>query len=408
MLSAERAAMKQRVGVLIDLGNSETRVRIKYRPLKGLEGIHEPVDTTFSMSNHYAGLVTSYVISPDYMNENTTIFDIDGVRMAHGDLVEREFVGAYDFPSGKSDKSSEPITRWTLNLIMIKVIHLLAAKWGIAPSEVDVAFDVYCLVPPDEHAYNKKAMTDLIKDIDEVIELVPNGDEETYRRCEYPILCNSIFIAPEGITAFFGARVNIDGYKVTPNPDVEKYMKGYCLIIDIGAGTTDLAIMQDGMLKADSRQSIPDAGNHIISALQRNIKSIPSLRGRLHMGIKNVESVMKYARISEADGLIEADCIPQLNDAKEEVARELANTIRNYANGNSVMSMVKGIFVVGGANTAAVRDNTVVSPALAEFLVPKIMVFADLAELVEIKGRDPRYLNLDGLEAMYLTALAKK
>lgn len=408
MLSSERAAMKQRVGVLMDLGNSETRVRIKYRPLKGLEGIHEAVDTTFSLSNHYAGLISSYVISPDYMNENSTIFDIDGVRMAHGDIVEREFVGAYDVPSGKGDKSNEPITRWTLNLVLIKVIHLLAAKWGISPSEVDVAFDMYCLVPPDEHAYNKKAMIDLIKDIDEVVELVPTGDEETYKRCEYPILCNSIFIAPEGITAFFGARVNIDGYKVTPNPDVEKYMKGYCLVIDIGAGTTDLAIMQDGVLKADSRHSIPDAGNHIISALQKNIKTIPGLRGRLTRGIENIESVMKHARISEADGLITADCVEQLNDAKEEVARELAKAIREYANGNSVISMTKGIFVVGGANVAAVRDNTVVSPPLAEFLVPKIKAFADLAELVEIKDRDPRYLNLDGLEAMYITALAKK
>lgn len=407
-LNKEKAAKKQLVGVLIDIGNSETRVRVKYRPIKGIGNERDALECTFAVSNHYAGLLGSYAISPDYMNEGTTIIDINGVRIAHGELVAREFVNADETPSGKRDKSAEPITNWTLQLILIKTIHLLASHWGISPESVDVAFAVYCLLPPEEHAYNKDAMLKLIEDIDEVTEHVPVGDGVTYREVTYPILYSDIQAYPEGISAFFGIRVNIQGNKLIPNKDVAKYMKGYVLVIDVGAGTTDLAIMQDGILKADSRLSIADAGNHIVSALQRNVKMNPRLRGKIKLGISNIDSVMKEAMIREGDGLIEEDCATELNDAKAELASALANQIRTYANSLNVISMVKGILVVGGANTEAVRDGVVVSPALETFLIPKIKAFAEMAELIEIRNRDPRYLNLDGLESIFISTMSKE
>lgn len=405
-LNPIKASTKPIVGVLLDIGNSETRVRIKYRPLKGLPNAHEAVERTFALSNHYAALMSSYEISSDYMNSASVILNIGGIRIAHGELVEREFIGAYEFPSGKNDKSAEPITHWTIQLVLLKTIYLLAEEWGIPVSEVDVAFNVFCLVPPDEHAYNKDGMIKLISDIDEVVECVPMGDDKNYRDVPHEIVCNNIQVFPEGIAAFMGIRVNIDGNRLVPNKDVERFMKGYVLVLDIGAGTTDLAIMQDGVLKADSRQSIADAGNHIVSALMRNIKANPALRGKLSVGLSNLESVMQQAIIYEGDGVINADCTKELNDAKEDLASTLAYQIKSYANSQNIMNLVKGILVVGGANAVAIRDGAVVSPALAEFLIPKIRQFAANAELVPITNRDPRYLNLDGLEAIYITSQA--
>lgn len=406
-LDKSKAAKKQVVGVLMDIGNSETRVRVKYKPLKGIADANIPVESTFTLSNHYYGLESSYVVSPDYMNAASTILDVDGVRIAHGELVEREFVGRFEFPTGKTNKSAEPITNWTIQLVLLKTIELLADSWGIAKTDVDVAFNIFVLVPPDEHAYSKDDMVKLISDIDTVTELIPVGDEVHYRPVSHEIICNDIQVYPEGITAFMGIRVNIDGNKLVANPDVQKFMSGYVLVIDIGAGTTDLAIMQDGKLKSDSRMSIPDAGNHITSALMRNIKANPKLRGRLPLGIQNLGSVMQEAMIREGDGLIEEDCSAALNAAKEELASSLANQIKNYANSLNVISMVKGILVVGGANATAVRDGKVVSPAIETFLIPKIKQFADLAELIPIRNRDTRYLNLDGLEAIYITRMSK-
>lgn len=407
MFSPETASKKQRVGIMLDLGNSETRVRLKYKPIKGLEGTHEPVDMTFVLSNHYAALLSNYIISPDYMNNQSSILSINEMRIANGELVEREFIGSYEYPSGKTDKSSEPITNWTIQLVIAKVYHILSEAWDIPISDIDIAFDILCLLPPDEHAYNKQAMIDLISSIDTVTELLPVGDEEHYTSAEYPVLCNTIQCFPEGITAFFGICVDITGNKATPNPDIEKYRKGYVLIIDIGAGTTDLAIMQDGMLKADSRMSIADAGTHILSALTRNVKAT-KLRGKLQLGIKNIASVMETGTICEGDGLIVEDCAEQLTAAKEEVANSLAHQIANWVNSNNVMSLVKGILIVGGANVAAVRDGEIVSPAIETFLMPKIKKFCPYAELISLRNRDPRYLNLDGLESVYLTYLAKR
>lgn len=406
-LNKVKASTKPIVGVLLDIGNSETRVRVKYRPLKGLPNARGAVERTFALSNHYAALLSNYAISSDYMNDASVILNIGGIRIAHGELVEREFIGAYEFPSGKSDKSSEPITNWTIQLVLLKVLYLLADEWGISVSEVDVAFNIFCLVPPDEHAYNKEGMIKLVSDIDEVVECVPVGDDKNYRDVVHEITCNDIQVFPEGIAAFMGIRVNIDGSRLVPNKDVEKFMKGYVLVLDIGAGTTDLAIMQDGILKADSRQSISDAGNHIVSSLMRNIKANPQLRGKLTAGLSNIESVMQHGMISEGDGVITADCAKELDNAKEDLAQTLAYQIKNYANSLNIMNLVKGILVVGGANAVAMRDGEVVSKALAEFLIPKIRQFAANAELVPITNRDPRYLNLDGLEAIYITTQAK-
>ena len=408
-LDKVKAARKQQVGVLLDIGNSETRVRVKYKPLKGLGAEYTPVEMTFALTNHFYGLESSYQISADYMNRATTLLDIGGVRIAHGELVEREFVGSYEFPTGKVDKSAEPITQWSIQLALLETIYRLAEEWGIPASSVDVAFNIYCLVPPEEHQYNREAMSNLIAAIDVIKTLVPQADGSGYLCESHEIICNDIQIYPEGISAFYGIRVNIqNGVKMSVNKDVEKYMKGYALVIDIGAGTTDLAIMQDGILKADSRLSINDAGNHIISALLRNIKTNPKLRGRLMLGIRNVKSVMEEAIINEGDGLLTEDCIDALNAAKEELAASLANQIKTWANSMPIISMVKGILVVGGANIAAYRNGKLVSPAMDTFLIPKIRQFADLAELIPINNRDPRYLNLDGLESIYLSKMSKR
>lgn len=405
-LNAVKASVKPIVGVLLDIGNSETRVRVKYKPLKGLPNAHEAVERTFALSNHYAALLSTYEVSADYMNTATVLLNVGGIRIAHGELVEREFIGSYEFPSGKNDKSAEPITNWTVQLALLKVLYLLADEWGISVDEVDVAFNIFCLVPPDEHAYNKEGMIKLISEIDEVIECVPVGDDKNYRDVTHEIICKDIQVFPEGIAAFMGIRVNIDGNKLIPNKDVERFMKGYVLVLDIGAGTTDLAIMQDGVLKADSRQSITDAGNHIVSVLMRNIKANPALRGKLTVGLNNLESVMQTATICEGDGVITADCAKELNEAKEDLANALSFQIKQYANAQQVMNMLKGILVVGGANAVAMRDGETVSPALAEFLIPKVRGYSENAELIPITNRDPRYLNLDGLEAIYITSQA--
>lgn len=406
MLDKNKASKKQVVGILIDIGNSETRVRVKYRPIKGIGQEFEPVESTFAISNHYANLESSKVIEPEYQNSSTTIMDINGVRIAHGMIVEREYDGMWLIPTGKGDKSTEAITGWTVRNVILKTIHLLAETWGIDASDVDVAFNIFCLIPPEEHQYNKQGMIDLIADIDEVVELVPNADG-VYSSVPHEVVCNSIQTFPEGITAFVGISTNIANNKVSPNPAVAAFMKGLVLVVDIGAGTTDLAIMQDGILRSDSRMTIYEAGNHILSVFMRNAKSNPIIRKRLSgRPIKNISAVMTEAMIREGAG-IEEDCRDALNAAKDDLASTLANSIASYCQGLNVVQDIKGILVVGGANTAATRDGEVVSPALETLLVPRIKNFAPGAELLPIGNRDPRYLNLDGLEAMYLAQMAK-
>lgn len=407
MLNKTKASKKQIVGVLIDIGNSETRVRVKYRPIKGVGNEHEPVESTFAISNHYANLEPSKVIEPEYQNDDSTIMDINGVRVAHGLIVEREFDGMWLYPTGKGDKCTEAITEWTIRNVLLKTIHLLADAWGITPSDVDVAFNIFCLIPPEEHQYNRDGMINLITDIDEVTELVPDSDG-TYHAVPHEIICNTIQTFPEGITAFVGVSTNIANNKVTPNSDVASFMKGLVLVIDIGAGTTDMAIMQDGMLRSDSRFTSYEAGNHILSAFMRNAKANPTIRTRLSgRPIKNVQAVMGSAKIIEGAG-IEEDCRDALNAAKEDLAGTLANSISGYLQGLNVAQDIKGVLVVGGANAPAVRDGEVVSPSLDTWLIPRIKKFCPGANLMPIGNRDPRYLNLDGLEAMYLAQAAKE
>lgn len=408
-LDKAKAAKKQIVGVLIDIGNSETRVRIKYKPLKGLESVYPAIDShTFTLSNHYICVDSDYAISPDYRNANSTVLNINGQRVLHGEVVEREFRGRWDIPTGKGNKSDEAITEWTLHRIFLEVNKILADTWGISVGEVDVAYNVYILLPPAEHLNNKQGMIDLIKGIDEVVEMVPEGEVD-YKPITHTILCNDIQAYPEGITAFFGIRVNIEGNKLTPNKDVERFMRGYVLVMDIGAGTTDFAIMKDGKLMSDTRMSLPIAGNQIKASVKTNIANADAkLRMKLQTGIQNMASVMNEAMLDEEGLKAPIDCSVELGRAKEAFASSLVNSLRDYAEVHQdCLPLVNGVLVVGGANVTAKRNGEIVSQPVETYILPKLSAYIDDVELMPLGNRDARYLNLDGLESVYITQMSK-
>lgn len=410
-LDKAKAAKKQIVGVLIDIGNSETRARIRYKPLKGLESVYPALDSyTFTLSNHYMslGTDTDYEISPDYRNNSSTVLNIDGQRILHGEIVEREFRGRWDIPNGKGNKSDEAITEWTLHRVFLEVYRVLAEHWNIAITEVDVALNVYILLPPAEHLNAKDKMIDLIKNIDEVIEMKPEGEAD-YVPVAHTILCNDIQTYPEGIAAFFGIRVDINGNKLTPNKAVERFMHGYVLVMDIGAGTTDLAIMKDSKLMSETRMSLPIAGNQIKASIKTNITNAdPRLRLKLQTGIQNMNSIMSTAMLDEEGLKAPIDCAIELGRAKEAFASSLTNSLRDYAEVHQdCLPLVTGVLVVGGANITARRNGEVVSPPVESYILPKLSAYMDDAELVPIGDRDARYLNLDGLESVYITNMSK-
>ena len=65
----------------------------------------------------------------------------------------------------------------------------------------------------------------------------------------------SIIVLPEGATAYIGSIYCAVNNEMQVVPQNEQFTEGDVLVIDIGAGTTDLVLIRDTELVVDSKET---------------------------------------------------------------------------------------------------------------------------------------------------------
>lgn len=371
--------MNVSAGLVLDLGNSETR---------GILIVNKQ-EYPFFLSNKFSDLEAGYVINSKYKDNKSTIFLVDTTYFANGYIVDMEFKNRVTQSNALNSKHEQLATKLSLNLAFIHCINKLHEIYDIPVEDMDIDFRVSILLPPLDHELYEEEMAELVRNTNKVTSIVPTDMTKEFT-------VSNVIVFPEGVSAFFGAEFteSSDGTQIIDIEANKKFQTGYVLIMDIGAGTTDLAIIKDSELVQGSKNSIKKGGNNVESAIKsaihKQFKFVPT----------DMTSVITKGILEE--GTVEHDVSSIVTDAKRKYSLAVKNELIDYIQTNMIeMREIKGLLVVGGGSLAAERDGKIVSPAMSDILLEFLKELAPNIGVVSMSGQDPRLLNITGLKYIH-------
>lgn len=174
-----------------------------------------------------------------------------------------------------------------------------------------------------------------------------------------------------------------------------KYRNGNSLSIDIGASTTDLAVMVNGKYLEKSGFTIPIGGNQIRDFVMNEIQMAYSFMPQ----ITEADYVVKTGMLRL--GAQEVDFSQQLRRAKEEFAIQLKDRLNSYFKqiGMSLASFMCITVGGGGSLHSCVGQGdamNITTPALSEIIMAELHKQCPTVDVIPAPG-NPRHANINGL-----------
>lgn len=372
--------IKANVRVLADLGNSETRAYI----------IVNGKAKEIKLSNRFAVMEENAKVQPEYNNVNSTVFMFNDDYIANGEIVDMEYISSCMRPVAFKRKTDQIVSLYSLNLILIKAVNMVSGQLGVRPIDVEWHFNISVLIPPTEHDLMREKMEKQVRKINSLTACTP----VTYKNL--PISLDGVKVMPESLVAFTSAmfRENIDGKLEVVNEN-KKFQKGYIFIMDIGAGTTDVAMVKNSKFMLSTKQSFDKGGNRVENDCKRLIFA------EYGFTPSDMSSVITKGILE--DGNEVHDVSKLLDKAKDMYAKNIMNDIRSYLENLAIpVREIRGLLLVGGGTMSTMRDGVEVSKPMS---APILELFKDLSpsiELVSLNGISPREANIEGLRLMTL------
>ena len=384
--------------LVLDLGNSETRGIVLY----GKDSDGKPRERYFSLCNRFADVSEDYTPPVDYTPDTSTVLKINAVvrgeevsgYYANGEVQQREFNIAPLRPSATEKKYNILTSALSFELAMLHAYRAIADLDGVSSIEsLDIEWSVDVLLPPGDLEAGKVKIIELLKSVTEVCCTFPN--------VRIPIKLKKVNVLPEGFCAYI-ATVYDRGSLIRKN--AKHLLKETTLIFDIGAGTTDIAVVKDSKIINVTMHSIDRGGNNVTQLVRRSIRVE-------YDGLSLPESDIAEGIIKGyiKDGSRQIDIVPLVNAAKDEVAKYLISDVQGYLEETEfpIRSIGKILVCGGGAINSSENGGT---KALSSAIITYLKKLAPYVELVDlpkdtITGEEisPRELNVRG--ASILAAL---
>lgn len=387
--------------LVIDLGNSSTKCKVlfgkdsqtgKYRERK------------FELSNVFAPIAQGYEVSADYNDSTSTILSVDTElngrpikgHFCNGDLQLKEKPLSTIKPSASDKKYNLESTVLSYRLAFLFAHKMIMNMQRVTDySQLDITWNIVTLLPPGDLETGKEPLTNIIRGVDKV--------DSVYPAVTLNIKIDKVVVLPECFCAYTGTmydsgRVFRKGY--------ERYAKETVLIIDIGAGTSDMLIVDNNQLVQNSKKTINQGGNNVLQLVRRKLmlSGINIRKEAVQNGI--ILGVVK-------DGAKEVSIIDIVNEAKKEVAQVLVSEVQDFFELTGITAQSIGYLLLCGGGS--MRDSEVaeiipLSDAVAEFFkalspntqlidLPKHTVTRETSEGVFERIEEqisPRDLNLIG------------
>lgn len=353
--------------LIIDFGNSSTRVQTKFgNTPKGAERVK-----TVEISNIFARMseeeAKRYISEGNYTEEDSRIFETSGGDIyCNGALCQTEYERTAERPSAVMSKYQSINLKWSLQAALCMGYKAIAEFTNSDIDSIDVDWEIVTLLPPDEIDEGAKIVAETIRSIAKIDFKMPSFSKE--------IRIKSVKIYPEGFAAFIACLFEGVG-KIRES---HKYLsdKGRTvLIVDIGAGTTDFMLVQDGKPVSSSRFTRTTGGNNVHQTLRRMMKK---------KGI-----ILKDATAREAcsvgyvfSGAEKISVIDDIAEAKMEVSRDLIDALVEYFESTMVaVKSINNILIVGGG---AVESDVEGIKPISDYLYDYIKSISPYIGRVEI------------------------
>ena len=170
--------------------------------------------------------------------------------------------------------------------------------------------------------------------------------------------------------------------------NAEEYKERTGLSVDIGAGTTDLALFVNGVFHERSAKTYKVGGNTAREFLIDDIAA----EYDYELPVAEAELVISTGLLKLGNTKVKV--IDNVNDAKRQFANALNESIQQYFRAVGVpIQTVNALAISGGGSLAGGGDE---ARSVASYVVDALKTVCAGVDTIEYKG-DARLVNLDGL-----------
>ena len=364
--------MVQGNGILVvDLGNSSTKGKVlfgkdaqtgKYRERK------------FDIPNVFAPIDEDYVVSSDYDDDTSTILRVDTTlngRMIKGDFCNGELQVKEKplctiKPSASAKKYDLDSTVLSYRLAFLFAYKAIMNMQRISDiTQLDITWSVVTLLPPGDLDEGKEPLINLVKSIDRLQAVFPNVD--------MPIKITKTVVLPEGYCAYAGVVYDIGQVY---RPDYKFLTEETVLVIDIGAGTSDILLIKDNKLVQNSKYTITQGGNNVYQLVRRKLRM---------QGLDIDDDAIKNGIIKGKikDGAKEVSIVDIVNAAKAEVAQKIVTEIQDFFELTDTKIRSIGYVLVCGGGSMQDSDTQEIAP-MSKKIIEYFKQLSSNSELINI------------------------
>ena len=357
--------------LVVDLGNSSTKGKVLFGKDSQTGKYRE---RTFELSNSFAPIAKDYVVSNDYSEATSTILHVDAelngdpIRgyYCNGELQQREFPRQAIKPSAIEKKYNLESTILSYRLAFLFAYKAILNMQRISDyNQTDITWNVVTLLPPGDLDKGKALMIDIVKSIESL--------DCIYPEVKIPIKIDKVAVLPEGYCAYAGVVYDIG----------RQFRKGYddlmhesVLVMDIGAGTTDILMIKDNKLVQNSKYTITQGCNNVYQIVRRKLRAD---------NIKIDSDVVQNSVISGKvkDGAKEIDISADVNEAKETVADVIISEVQDFFDVTGINARsISHVLICGGGSMVSKSAPDIV--ALSEKVIKSFKKLSPNSELVII------------------------
>jgi hypothetical protein len=376
--------------LIVDLGNSETRVKTYFgRTQKGNRRSKlSYISNVFSTIEREDDLQRALGNS-EYNGNNSKVFSVNGIKYCNGMIQDSEFNATSFRPTAQDKKYTSLSTKLSMYCAFMRGYEDIS-RWTQTDIEsLSVDWNVTVLLPAGDLDLGAEKLADMIKNLGSLNFEMPNVKKD--------LNILRVNVLPEGFAALLGVMFQSYG-KLRPGYEQIADKDTYTLIIDIGAGTTDISVAKGGKVISNSRKSVEVGGNNVQVAVKKMLSK---------KGLNRIKDTW-FREACETGilrvGVNRLEIFDEINSAKSMVAVKLVNAIKEFLEENTVDIMdVSYLLVCGGG--AVVNEGITELEPIANYITKYLAEISMGIELIdmpdyeddgEILQVSPRLLNIIG------------
>lgn len=381
----------------IDLGNSETRIMVSFgrKPTGEIRSKTLVFDNGFSVIDEED--LPAIYRNTIYDESNSSIFTVNGTMYCSGLLCEREYSTTRFRPTATDKKHSSICSKLTLHNAFRLGYETVADFTHNDISSLDISWNVVVLMPPediDSYAVDDETgeeitgwqkMSKMVKGITQINFEMPALSKR--------VKVNKVDIFPEGFCALIAVLFERKGI-IRKDLAFLADKENTTLIVDIGAGTTDILLATGGSVVARSRFTVTIGGNNVHQIVRAILKKNNII---LKDSVVRTGCERGYVKIGEKT----YDLRKAIKKAKAQVSAMLMEATNTFfeQNGLSINSINNMLVCGGGACGNEDRGIEPISTYLVETLKTRSGNNIGLLKIpngVDGKLMSPRMLNIIG------------